>query len=379
MAQKRVEVRTMAGRKGRRGWGRIRALPNKSKRYQANYTWPPVTTARHNAPTTFSTRALAEAWLAGERRLIERGEWSPPKERVHREIVAAQTFGDYAKRWIEERNIKESTKREYRREFKTYIADVFGPVPLRALDAATVRAWFAALETTPNGKYSAYKLLATICATAVSDGLLAPNPCQLTVKQPARTIKPVILKPADVAAAVGKLAPQRYAAPALIGAWCGLRWGELGELRRKDVGEAAATITVERGFDHETGCHINTTKSGKGRTVVVPPRSSCWSSLSPWCCVRGTANDPTWQTRHPPLKRHPQTNLSPRYRVQCHPYRRLKRPSRTPRRPQYRERRSSASGANIPCPSPSRPTGVRTTRCGWGWPTARPGRRRGRQ
>ncbi len=61
----------MAGRKGRRGWGRIRRLPNKGRRYQANYTWPPMSTARHNAPMTFSTRALAEQWLADERRLIE--------------------------------------------------------------------------------------------------------------------------------------------------------------------------------------------------------------------------------------------------------------------------------------------------------------------
>ena len=68
----------MAGRKGRRGWGRIRQLHNKSKRYQASYIWPPMTTDRHNAPTTFSTRALAEQWLAGERRLIERGDGAAP-------------------------------------------------------------------------------------------------------------------------------------------------------------------------------------------------------------------------------------------------------------------------------------------------------------
>ena len=83
----------MAGRKGRRGWGRIRQLPNKGRRYQANYVWPPMTTTRHNAPTTFSTRALAEQWLADERRLIERGQWSPPRTRIHREVLRAQTGG----------------------------------------------------------------------------------------------------------------------------------------------------------------------------------------------------------------------------------------------------------------------------------------------
>ena len=64
----------MAGRKGRRGWGRIQNLSYKGRRYQANYVWPPMTTTRHYAPTMFSTRALAEQWLAHERRLIERGQ-----------------------------------------------------------------------------------------------------------------------------------------------------------------------------------------------------------------------------------------------------------------------------------------------------------------
>jgi hypothetical protein len=50
--------------------GRIRQLPNRSKRYEATYVWPPNTDARHNALTTFSTRALAEQWLADERRPV---------------------------------------------------------------------------------------------------------------------------------------------------------------------------------------------------------------------------------------------------------------------------------------------------------------------
>ena len=120
----------MAGRKGRRGWGRIRQLSNKGKRYQANYVWPPNTAARHNAPTTFSTRALAEAWLSDERRLIERGQWSPPRTRVHREVLRAQTVGEYAQRWIAERPLKKSSRSEYLRMYHSFIEDALGPIPL---------------------------------------------------------------------------------------------------------------------------------------------------------------------------------------------------------------------------------------------------------
>jgi integrase len=260
----------MAGRKGRRGWGRIRQLTNRSRRYQASYVWPPNTTARHNALTTFSTRALAEAWLSDERRLVERGQWSPPRDRMRREVIRAQSFGDYAKQWIEERTLKDSSRIEYRRLLKNHIADELGHLPLHALDAAQVRTWFANLDTTAHRKFKVYGLLHSICATAVSDGLLSPNPCQMSPKRPARQVKPIILEPAEVAASADEITPQ-YRALALIAAWCGLRWGELGELRRKDIAEGAALITVARGFDHEGGCHIDTPKSGQGRTVVVPP------------------------------------------------------------------------------------------------------------
>jgi len=49
----------MAGKKGRRGWGRIRRLPS-SKRFQANYVGPDK--VRYNGPDTFGSpgrRALA--------------------------------------------------------------------------------------------------------------------------------------------------------------------------------------------------------------------------------------------------------------------------------------------------------------------------------
>jgi integrase len=63
----------------------------------------------------------------------------------------------------------------------------------------------------------------------------------------------------------------RLRALVLCNAWCGLRFGEASELRRKDVGTNAATITVARGVTHRDGCHIGTPKSGNQRTVVVPP------------------------------------------------------------------------------------------------------------
>ncbi len=59
----------------------------------------------------------------------------------------------------------------------------------------------------------------------------------------------------------------------LLAAWCGLRFGELTELRRKDVDLANGIVKVRRGVTRVGGeCVVGTPKSDAGiRDVSVPP------------------------------------------------------------------------------------------------------------
>lgn len=79
----------MAGKPGRRGWGKLRKLP--SGRWQASYIWPPEL-ERHNAPITYVSKMDAEAWLASERRLIEQEAWTPPRLRVPASLNRGKTL-----------------------------------------------------------------------------------------------------------------------------------------------------------------------------------------------------------------------------------------------------------------------------------------------
>jgi integrase len=81
----------------------------------------------------------------------------------------------------------------------------------------------------------------------------------------------VILDVDDIGKPANAITPERLRALVLVSAWCGLRWGEVIELRRKDIAPDCSTITVARAVTHRKGCRIDTPKSGKGRTVVVPP------------------------------------------------------------------------------------------------------------
>jgi integrase len=67
--------------------------------------------------------------------------------------------------------------------------------------------------------------------------------------------------------------PGRLQALVLLAGWCGLRQGELFELRRRDIDVEAAVVTIERGVTRVKGAHVvGEPKSAAGRRVVaIPP------------------------------------------------------------------------------------------------------------
>ena len=76
----------------------------------------------------------------------------------------------------------------------------------------------------------------------------------------------------EVAALAELIEPQRLRALVLICAWCGLRWGEVSELRRKDVSGDASVLSVARAVTRrDKQYRVDTPKSGLGRAVVIPP------------------------------------------------------------------------------------------------------------
>jgi hypothetical protein len=55
----------------------------------------------------------AEAWLASERRLIDRGEWTAPKLRANAAQTRSRPFIEYATGWLEHRTLKPRTRQGY--------------------------------------------------------------------------------------------------------------------------------------------------------------------------------------------------------------------------------------------------------------------------
>jgi len=125
----------------------------------------------------------AEGWLARERRKIELDTWTPPAQRAADEKARSIMLGEYADRWIENRNVKPRTRSSYRDILRLHIDPQLGRVPIKNLSGEAVRKWYTNLGNEhPRRNSHAYGLLHAVCTTAVSDGLIANNPC--TIREP---------------------------------------------------------------------------------------------------------------------------------------------------------------------------------------------------
>ena len=254
----------------RRGWGKVERM--RSGRYVASYVGPDG--ERHRASATFDSKSPAELWLAAEHRLIESDDWQPPAGR--RAVVKARgrTMAEYADQWLDQRTLKPRTRQHYRSLLDRQILPTFGDVSLKAVTPEMVRTWHADLgRRTPTLRAHAYGLLRTILGSALEDELIRANPCH--IRGAGNTKRVHKIKPASLEelSAIAAAMPPRYRLMVLLASWCGLRFGELAELRRVDLDLANQRIRVRRGVvrvDGET--IIGTPKTAAGvRDVSIPP------------------------------------------------------------------------------------------------------------
>jgi integrase len=251
----------------RRRFGYVRKLP--SGRFQASFIGP--SGGRQSAPGTFRTRTDADRWLSVAEADISRGAWMD-------EGLGRQVFGNYARAWLRDHPKMGPRYRETcERNLRLHLAPL-QDVPLRALTSGVVREWYASAMRGSGGRTSimqSYRFLRAVMNTALRDGAVAKNPCQIPGAGADRAKERPIASPAEVVALLEAITP-RYRAAVLLAAWCGLRRGEVLGLRPADVDLGLGRVTVRRNriellengraaFDAEPK-----TDAGK-RTVTIPP------------------------------------------------------------------------------------------------------------
>ncbi len=262
----------MVARAGMRSFGRLRKLP--SGFYQAGYVGPD--NGLHYAPQTFQTKQDAEEWLSDEHRLIGRPDWMPPKERrAYEEANLPPTLKEYAKGWMASRDLKPRTVSLYQNLLDKFIVPELGEKRLPSITPTMVRQWHTGVgPNRPTQRAHAYSLLRSILATAVSEQMIATNPCVIRAAGVTRRRSKTEPATIDELGVIREAMPDRLRLAVDLAAWCGLRQGEILELRRGDVDVKGAVVHVRRAVTRVPGEPplVGTTKSDAGvRDVSIPP------------------------------------------------------------------------------------------------------------
>jgi integrase len=227
--------RRRSSRKSKATFGNVRR--RSSGRWQARYRHEG---AWYTAPNTFEAKADANAWLSTVQTDLLRGSWVNP-------TAGKQTFGDYARCWLDGRSdLRPSTRGKYEELLRRHLIPKFGAREIARLAPSDVRAWYHVLaaqhRTTAD---DAYRALRAILNTAVADELLVKSPCTVKGAGSVRAAERPVASIKEVARAV-EAVPEEYRVGLLLAAWCQLRRGELLGLQRRHVDFVNGTIRIEQ-------------------------------------------------------------------------------------------------------------------------------------
>lgn len=215
---------------------------------------------RHNAPETFATRGDASRWLTMVESAMIRGTWADPE----RGKVSLQEYGQ---RWIEQRpGLRPRTVDLYRWLFGRYLRPQLGRTRLIDLDPQQVRQWrheLLSAGVSESMAAKAYRLLRAVLNTAVEDGLIAKNPCQIRGGGSESPVERPTIS-ADQVLDLADQMPERYRLLVLLAVFGSLRWGEVTALRRCDIDVGRGTVTVRGALSERS----------TGEIVLGPPKSA---------------------------------------------------------------------------------------------------------
>lgn len=260
----------------RRSFGRLRKRA--SGRWQAGYLGPDGDV--HNAPFTFLSKVDAEGWLAAERKLLEGDAWVPPSLRAQVKYEKGDTLAAFAPGWLASHRrsdgtpLKDRTREHYESLLGIRILPHLGDVPMKRIDKVVVARWFEAdlPPDTPVANAHAYALLREILRAAAEDdaSIVPPSVPGASKAKTVHRAEPATLE--ELAVVVSNM-PERHRLAILLMSWCALRFGEVAELRRKDIDLRAEKVRVRRAVVRvERERRVTTPKSEAGvRDVAIPP------------------------------------------------------------------------------------------------------------
>jgi integrase len=219
---------------------------------------------------SFARKVDADKFAATTAADLVRGQWIDPEG-------ARTRFGVWADRVMASTvDQRPSTRARDESYYRNHVAPTFGALPLGAIDHLSVRDWIATLSASglaPATVHKCHQVLAKVMRAAVDAGLIAASPCERQALPKIEREEMRFLGPDEVATLAAAM-DARYRPLVLVGAYGGLRAGELFGLRRSRVDLLRGRVDVVETLVEVRGHHhFGPPKTRAGHRSVPLPRS----------------------------------------------------------------------------------------------------------
>jgi len=217
---------------------------------------------------SFARKGDTQRWLAQVEASKLDGTWTNP-------ALGRTRFADWLAEWqATTTNLRPSTEIRDLTYLRLYVRPRFDRFQLAKLTQREVRAWVADLSRqglAPATVVKAYQLLGKVMAAAVDARMIPESPCRRVPLPKIERHEMRFLTPAEVDRLADIIRPD-YRALVLLGAYGGLRIGEMAGLRRRRVDLDAGTVEIAEIITEPGGrLHIGPPKTRASRRRVGLP------------------------------------------------------------------------------------------------------------
>jgi integrase len=214
---------------------------------------------------TFARSSDAQRFARDVEHRKDRGDYIDP-------AAGNITLAAMVNHYLDTADLRPTTAAKYETLGRLYLTDGIGQQPIRTITKADVRSFHAELRKREKGSATieaVARLLHRVLEVAVDEDRIGRNPAHGVRVSPAPRREARFLTEAEVRAIAAEV-PDRYRTLVWTLALSGLRIGEAAALRVKHV--KGDTLRVVESSAEVAGRKVTgPTKSGKGRTVDIPP------------------------------------------------------------------------------------------------------------
>jgi integrase len=231
-----------------------RTTSDGNPRYDVRYRTPDGKTRTK----TFKRRRDADRYVITVEADLLEGRWIDPHK-------GRQTLSEWwAEWWPSVVDLRPSSRARDESVWRNHVRPAFGAIPLSAIDHQAIAQWIADLRATglaPATVHKCHQILSKPLRAAVRAGRLAASPAESVPLPTVEREEMRFLTPSQVAELAERIDP-RYRAFVIVGAYGGLRLGELLALRWSRVDLLHKRVDV-----------VETAVEVRGLVTVGPPKT----------------------------------------------------------------------------------------------------------